>query len=115
MTIGLVLAALVLLQIRPVSLVVVMVVTLLLDFGVQSTQVINMAQIYSLDEAAHSRVNTMFTTIQFIGGAIGTQVGVICWSRGGLGAVGWQLTLGAALAMIAALYSVRFSSTRSLA
>lgn len=32
---------------------------LLLDIGVQGTQVNGLAQIYRLDEAAHSRINTV--------------------------------------------------------
>lgn len=61
------------------SLTAIILATLLLDVGMQATQVNNLSQIYRLDEFAHSRINTFFMTSVFLGGALGTLAGVICW------------------------------------
>jgi len=66
---------------------------ILLDIAVQSTVVINIAQIYSLDETAHSRINTIYMTLTFIGGAIGTMGGLYAWNL--------QLWDGVSIQMIA--------------
>ncbi|WP_210386995.1 MFS transporter [Brucella intermedia] len=68
------------------STLALVIATLLLDIGVQATQVTNLAQIYKLDDSAHSRINTVFMVIFFIGGAVGSYCGVRAWSVGG-----WQL------------------------
>jgi hypothetical protein len=39
--------------------------------------------IYSLDETSHSRINTIFMTSVFTGGARGTLAGILCWQRWG--------------------------------
>ena len=75
----------------PDAIATMIVATLLLDIGVQSTQVNNLAQIYGLDPTAHSRINTVFMTSFFIGGAVGTYAGVLCWDRGGWNLVCWQI------------------------
>ena len=81
--------------------------TLLLDVGVQATQVNNLAQVYSLDESAHSRINTVYMTCIFIGGAFGTWAGVQCWSAGGWPLVSAQLLLWSVLALLVALVGYR--------
>lgn len=58
------------------SIFAFIVATFLLDIGVQATQVNNLAQIYKLDETAHSRINTVFMVVFFGGGAVGTYCGV---------------------------------------
>lgn len=83
--------------------------TLLLDIGVQATQVNNLAQIYALDETAHSRINTVFTVIFFIGGAIGTYCGVWAWSVGGWPFVSDQLLAFSAIALLLAILNYRAS------
>jgi len=92
-------AGILLIQVFPYSLAAFIITTVLLDIGQQATQVTNLAQIYKLDESAHSRINTMFMTISFIGGAIGTWAGVKSWSLGGWRLVGWQLLLWVCIAM----------------
>ncbi|WP_446871037.1 MFS transporter [Phormidesmis sp. 146-12] len=54
---------------------------ILLDLGVQVTTVSNQALIYRLPEETHSRLNALFITFYFVGGALGSF----------LGAYGWQL------------------------
>jgi len=39
--------------------------------------------IYTLDESSHSRINTVYMTAFFTGGALGTLIGVYCWKFGG--------------------------------
>jgi hypothetical protein len=64
---------------------------LLLDVGVQATQVTNVARIYSLDAQSNSRINTVYMTTYFIGGSIGTSIGLLCWNLGGWNLVTWQM------------------------
>lgn len=76
----------------------------LLDIGVQATQVNNLAQIYGLDETAHSRINTVYMTTMFLGGAAGTYGGVLAWNFGGWPLVCCQLLLWAGLAFALLLF-----------
>lgn len=69
------------------SLAAFIVATLLLDIGFQVVQINNLAQIYTLDEKAHSRINTAYMSSMFVGGAFGTFIGVLCWEKGG-----WEMT-----------------------
>lgn len=59
---------------------------IILSLSIQSLHVTNIARIYSLDTASVSRINTVYLVCYFIGGALGTFVGVQCWRLGG-----WQL------------------------
>jgi predicted MFS family arabinose efflux permease len=104
LTIGLIIVSVLCIQWRPDSVLAFMLATVLLDIGVQATQVSSLAQIYALDEAAHSRINTVFVTTLFIGGAIGTYAGVLSWSVGGWGLVCWQLLLWSVLALAVAFW-----------
>jgi predicted MFS family arabinose efflux permease len=91
----------------PFSLVSFIIAVLLLDVGVQATQVTNVATIYSLDAAAHSRINTVYMTCYFIGGAVGTFAGVLCWELGGWKLVTWQLLFWAIAALFVAVSGLR--------
>jgi predicted MFS family arabinose efflux permease len=53
---------------------------ILLDLGVQVTTVSNQALIYRLPEETHSRLNALFVTFYFIGGAIGSFLGAYGWN-----------------------------------
>ena len=64
---------------------------MLLDVGVQAIQVTNVARIYSLDAQSNSRINTVYMTTYFIGGAVGTSIGLLCWNLGGWNLVTWQM------------------------
>ncbi|MEI9956068.1 MAG: MFS transporter [Ferruginibacter sp.] len=94
-------------HIMPNSVVVIIIAVLFLDIGVQATQLINIATIYSLDEKANSRINTIYMTSYFIGGALGTFIGVKCWKYGGWSWVTWQLIIMSLLAFIVSLYAYR--------
>lgn len=104
-TTGLLLISVLLLKIFPLALWAIIAAVLLLDVGVQATQLINIATIYSLDEKANSRINTVYMTSYFIGGAVGTYIGVQCWKYGGWDLVTYQLTLWSIFAFIIAVYS----------
>lgn len=109
-SVGMLLVSVILLYIFPHSVWAIIIAVLLLDVGVQATQLINIATIYTLDEKANSRINTIYMTSYFIGGAVGTFVGVQCWKYGGWDLVALQLILWSALALAVAFYSYRHKS-----
>lgn len=100
LTISIIIISLVLMKWMPDSVVALVAGVLLLDMGAQGMQVTNVALIYTLDETSHSRINTIYMTSFFIGGAIGTSVGLYCWQHGGWNMVTWQLLLWAFLALV---------------
>jgi predicted MFS family arabinose efflux permease len=103
MSLSLIIAGVIIMQLLPTNIIALIIVVLLLDVGVQATQITNIAIIYTLDETAHSRINTVYMTTYFLGGALGTYVGVRCWHVGGWQMVGWQLLLWGAIALGLAL------------
>jgi predicted MFS family arabinose efflux permease len=80
--IALMIFSIVLMMLIRTSVIALVAGVLLLDMGVQAMQVTNVALIYTLDEKSHSRINTVFMTSVFAGGAIGTLAGVISWQHG---------------------------------
>jgi len=92
------------------SWIALAVATLLLDVGTQATQVNNLAQIYTLDETAHSRINTVFMVLFFVGGSIGTYCGVLAWSIGAWPVVSLQLLAFSTIAVFFALVNYRLSA-----
>jgi predicted MFS family arabinose efflux permease len=58
----------------------------LLDFGQQGALVSNQHIIYSLRPEARNRMNTIFMSIMFIGGAAGSAGASVAWQWGG-----WRL------------------------
>ncbi|ACV57319.1 MFS transporter [Alicyclobacillus acidocaldarius] len=59
----------------------------LMDLGVQATQVSNQARIYSLSDEARSRINSVYMVTYFLGGALGSFVGASAWDRFHFGGV----------------------------
>jgi predicted MFS family arabinose efflux permease len=110
LTLGLIVVSVLCIQWWPLSVTAFIVATVLLDIGVQATQSGNFAQIYSLDDTAHSRVNTVYMTTIFIGGAIGTYAGVLAWSLGGWAFVCWQLLLWSCLALAVVVWNILATS-----
>lgn len=99
MAITLIIAGVLLMKILPFNIFALILVVLLLDIGVQATQITNIAIIYTLDETAHSRINTVYMTTYFLGGALGTYAGVKSWHIGEWQMVAWQLLLWAVIAL----------------
>ncbi|MEH2133451.1 MAG: MFS transporter [Nostoc sp.] len=89
--VSMVIASLVIAKIAPNSALAIAVAVLLLDVGVQATQVTNVARIYTLDPQSNSRINKVYMTTYFIGGSIGTSIGLLCWNLGGWNLVTWQM------------------------
>lgn len=54
-----------------------------LDLAVHSSQVSNMARIYSLSPSMYNRLNTIYMVSYFIGGSLGAWLGALAWSRWG--------------------------------
>lgn len=81
LTIAMVLISIIIQFLFPASLLVLCLSIILIDVGVQATQVTNIAVIYGLDSTANSRINTMYMTIYFLGGAGGAYTGVIFWNH----------------------------------
>jgi predicted MFS family arabinose efflux permease len=88
------------------SLVGLVIGVLVLDVGVQAAQISNQSRIYALKPDARSRVNTVYMTAYFIGGAAGSMIASIAWH-----AFGW---LGVCLAGLAATGFAGWSHSRKL-
>lgn len=97
---GLTLFSIIILKLFPGSLTGIWLTVILMDIGIQATQVTNIAIIYSLDTLANSRINTIYMTSYFIGGALGSYLSILCWRAGGWG---WSTSLMTLLATFAVL------------
>ncbi|HEY4150622.1 MAG TPA: MFS transporter [Chitinophagaceae bacterium] len=106
-SVGLLIAGVLLIKLFPTSIPFLVLAVLMLDIGVQATQVANIATIYTLDATAHSRINTVYMTTYFIGGSIGTLAGVQCWRFGGWQSVTWQLLLWGLMALAIAVSALK--------
>lgn len=80
------------------SLAALVIGVIILDFGVQSALVSNQHIIYALDQEARSRINTIFMTSMFLGGASGSALATTAWGYGGWATVS---VLGSMLAIAA--------------
>lgn len=109
--ISLMICSLVIMKLLPDSVVALVFAVLILDIGAQAMQVTNVATIYSLDETSHSRINTIYMTSFFAGGALGTFVGLLCWQHGGWSWVTDQMVLWA-LVILAIVISGKTSATK---
>lgn len=56
-----------------------------LDIGMQAMQISNQTRIFALSRAARSRINTVYMIVFFLGGAAGSALSALAWSR-------WQWT-----------------------
>ena len=80
------------------SIVMIVIGVLVLDIGVQGVQVLNQSTVYELVPGARSRINGVYMTTYFIGGALGSAGGAFAFEHGGWRAV---CILGAALGLAA--------------
>ena len=77
---------------------------ILLDLGVQSALIAHQQRIYGLRPEARGRINTLFMTGMFLGGTLGSSLGMLVWQQGhwlGVGAAGMGLALVACLCALA--------------
>lgn len=56
---------------------------IVMDLGVQATQISNQTSIYQLPIEIHSRLNAAYIMFYFIGGALGSFLGAFAWSNFG--------------------------------
>jgi len=64
-----------------VHMVFLVLGVLALDVGMQMMQVGNQTRIFGLGESVRSRLNTLYMTMYFIGGALGSALASLAWSR----------------------------------
>ncbi|OBS38576.1 MFS transporter [Pseudomonas syringae pv. syringae] len=81
-----------------------------LDFCVQTSMVLGQRTVYALDAASRSRLNALYMTSIFIGGAIGSAVASPLFDHGGWT---WVLIAGTALPLIALLALLRDRSRQN--
>ena len=62
-----------------VHLAALVVGVIVLDMGAQITQVANQTRIFGLVPSARSRINTVYMTVYFTGGAAGSALATIAW------------------------------------
>ncbi|QYD73631.1 MFS transporter [Paraburkholderia edwinii] len=80
---------------------------IVLDFGVQIGHVANMSRNMGISAGAMNRINTLYMTIRFAGGALGTAVGTFAWS-----VWGWAGVCATGLAFASASVVVQLVSDR---
>jgi predicted MFS family arabinose efflux permease len=73
---------------------------LLLDLGVQGNHVTNQARVYSLDASLRSRLNALYMTGYFTGGALGSALATLAFVHAGWSGV---TILGFTLSLLATL------------
>jgi predicted MFS family arabinose efflux permease len=60
---------------------VLVISVIVLDLGAQLAQVANQTRIFGLVPSARSRLNTVYMTIYFAGGALGSILSTVAWDR----------------------------------
>jgi predicted MFS family arabinose efflux permease len=85
---------------------------ILLDFAVQSCLISNQSVIYALRPQARARLNTVFMSTMFLGGAAGSAAAAKAWETGGWSAVS---ALGAGFGAAATVLQIRQARRRKAA
>ncbi len=87
--------------IHPIYSVIGLAVTgVVLDFCVQMNMVLGQRAVYALDAASRSRLNALYMTSIFIGGAFGSAIASVLYDRGGWL---WIVVAGSAFPVVALL------------
>jgi len=89
------------------SLIALAAGVVLLDAGVQASNVTNQSQIFALDPTLRNRINAVYMGAFFVGGAIGSAVAGLAWQHGG-----WTGVCAAGAAFAGAGLISLFASTR---
>ncbi|MEU8817657.1 MFS transporter [Actinoplanes sp. NPDC048796] len=76
------------------SVVAVVVAIVLLDAAVQTIGILNQTRLFALSGEARSRLNTIYVTSNFLGGAAGSALATILWPVGG-----WTLICAVGIAL----------------
>lgn len=79
----LVITSFILMGLWPYHVTIIITGIILLDLGVQGTQILNQSRIYELRPEARSRITTAYMTCFFIGGSVGSAVAAITFSHFG--------------------------------
>ena len=82
------------------SIVAIIAGAILLDLAIQTTLILGQHAIYALNPAERSRLNTLYISTFFIGGALGSALAATLYERGGWPAV---VALGAGMPLVAFL------------
>jgi predicted MFS family arabinose efflux permease len=88
------------------SLVLLVIAAIVLDFGVQGNVVLGYRTLFMLGAETRSRLNGLYMATFFLAGAAGSGVGVWAFERGGWALTSW---IGFALPVLALIY---FSTER---
>jgi predicted MFS family arabinose efflux permease len=83
----LILVAFVVAVFAPHSVVIVVIAIVVLDVAAQGVGILNQTRLFALSTEARSRLNTVYVTGNFIGGAIGSAAATVLWAMGGWTAV----------------------------
>jgi predicted MFS family arabinose efflux permease len=86
---------------RPWSLGMLVVAAIVLDFGVSANLTIGQRAIFGLGEEFRARLNGLYMSIFFIGGAVGSALGGWAYAQGGWPLASW---IGVAFPLIALAY-----------
>jgi predicted MFS family arabinose efflux permease len=82
---------------------------LFLDAATQAAQVSNQARVYALRTEAHSRFNTIYMVLYFVGGSLGSALAVVAWD-----AFRWNGVCAVALGSLTVAYMVYVARRRTL-
>jgi len=80
------------------SIVAIVAGAILLDLAVQTTLILGQHAIYALNPAERSRLNTLYISTFFLGGALGSALAATLYAHGGWPAV---VALGAGMPLVA--------------
>ncbi len=69
------------------SLAILVVATLMIDAAVQTNQIVSQRAIFSTAASSRARINAVYMTIVFVGGATGSLLGTLTYHAGG-----WMVT-----------------------
>ncbi|WP_428311136.1 MFS transporter [Hydrocarboniphaga sp.] len=95
------------------SVSLLLIAALLLDVGVSLNLVLGQRSLYALGDAIRSRLNALYMSLFFAGGAVGSALAGWAWARHGWNGV---CVVGLAFALAALLYfATEFGSRRSAA
>ncbi|MFC0408832.1 MFS transporter [Roseomonas elaeocarpi] len=111
--IGLVLAAFAIAWLGRESLAALVVAAIVLDSGVQITQIQGQRAIYTLRPEIRSRLNGLYMALFFLGGALGSTMASVLQTHGGWSGVAWFGMAVSAVALV--FYATEFTARRTAA